>query len=142
LNQNVSTSSNIFFHDAFSNRLEYSACAFGIVFASGASGNRRGHSARQRLRDTRRRGLQIGEPFCPVLDAGADLGQPMPLLPRCGVLAAVLCEVDERLRAVVRTQSMVEHAFRAPEVSADFESQSSMTVPVASYMGQWCSDPF
>lgn len=43
---------------------------------------------------------------------------------RCGVLTAVLCEIEGRLRAVVRVQSMVEHAFPAPEVSTDFESES------------------
>lgn len=43
---------------------------------------------------------------------------------KCGVLAAVLCEIEGRLRAVVRVQSMVEHAFLRPEVSTDFESES------------------
>lgn len=43
---------------------------------------------------------------------------------RCGVLMAVVCEIEGRLRAVVRVQSMVEHAFVAPEVSTDFESES------------------
>jgi hypothetical protein len=42
---------------------------------------------------------------------------------RCGVLTAVLCEVDGRLRAVVRVQSMLEQAFPA-EVSTDFEAES------------------
>jgi hypothetical protein len=43
---------------------------------------------------------------------------------RCGVLTAVLCEIEGHLRAVVRVQSMVEHAFQAPEVSTDFEAES------------------
>ena len=43
---------------------------------------------------------------------------------RCGVLTAVLCEIEGRLRAVVRVQSMVGHAFRASEVLTDFESES------------------
>ena len=43
---------------------------------------------------------------------------------RCGVLTAVLCEIDGRLRAVVRVQSMLEHSFLGPEVSTDFESES------------------
>jgi hypothetical protein len=43
---------------------------------------------------------------------------------RCGVLTAVLCEDEGRLRAVVRVQSMLEHVFVAPEVSTDFESES------------------
>jgi hypothetical protein len=43
---------------------------------------------------------------------------------RCGVLTAVLCEIEGRLRAVVRVQSMVEHVFPAPEVATDFESES------------------
>ena len=42
---------------------------------------------------------------------------------RCGVLTAVLCEIEGRLRAVVRVQSMLEHAFPA-EVSTDFEAES------------------
>jgi hypothetical protein len=42
---------------------------------------------------------------------------------RCGVLTAVLCEFDDRLRAVVRVQSMVDHAF-APEMPTDFEDES------------------
>jgi hypothetical protein len=43
---------------------------------------------------------------------------------RCGVLTAVLCEIDDRLRAVVVVQSMVEHTFRASETPTDFESES------------------
>jgi hypothetical protein len=43
---------------------------------------------------------------------------------RCGVLTAVLCELEGRLRAVVRVQSMVEHTFPGPEVSTDFEPES------------------
>ena len=42
---------------------------------------------------------------------------------RCGVLTAVLCEIDDRLRAVVRVQSMMDHAF-APETPTDFEEES------------------
>ena len=41
----------------------------------------------------------------------------------CGVLTAVVCEIDDRLRAVVRVQSMVEHAFLA-EAPTDFEAES------------------
>ena len=43
---------------------------------------------------------------------------------RCGVLTAVLSEIDNRLRAVVRVQSMVEHTFRAAETPTDFEAES------------------
>jgi hypothetical protein len=43
---------------------------------------------------------------------------------RCGVLTAVLWEIEGRLRAVARVQAMVEHAFPGPEVSTDFESES------------------
>jgi len=43
---------------------------------------------------------------------------------RCGVLTAVLCEIDDRLRAVIRVQSMVEHAFLASEMPTDFEGES------------------
>jgi hypothetical protein len=43
---------------------------------------------------------------------------------RCGVLTAVLSQIDDRLRAVVRVQSMVEHAFLAPEMPTDFESEA------------------
>jgi hypothetical protein len=42
----------------------------------------------------------------------------------CGVLTAVLCETEGRLRAVVTVQSMVEHAFLAPEMQTDFEAES------------------
>jgi hypothetical protein len=42
---------------------------------------------------------------------------------RCGVLTAVLCEIDDRLRAVVRVQSMVDHTF-ASETPTDFEDES------------------
>jgi hypothetical protein len=43
---------------------------------------------------------------------------------RCGVLTAVLSEIEGRLRAVVRLQSMVEHSFPQPEVVMNFESES------------------
>jgi hypothetical protein len=43
---------------------------------------------------------------------------------RCGVLTAVVCEIDDRLRAVVRVQSMVEHTFAATETPTDFEDES------------------
>lgn len=43
---------------------------------------------------------------------------------RCGVLTAVLCEIEGRLRAVARAEAMVEHAFFGPEVSTDFEPES------------------
>jgi hypothetical protein len=43
---------------------------------------------------------------------------------RCGVLTAVLCEIEGRLRAVVRVQSMVAHAFLAPEIPTDFQAES------------------
>jgi hypothetical protein len=42
---------------------------------------------------------------------------------RCGVLTAVLCEIEGRLRAVVRVQSMVDHTF-ASEMPTDFEDES------------------
>jgi hypothetical protein len=42
---------------------------------------------------------------------------------RCGVLTAVLCEIDDRLRAVVRVQSMIDHTF-ASETPTDFEDES------------------
>lgn len=45
------------------------------------------------------------------------------LCAKCGVLTAVLCEIDGRLRAVVRSQSMVEHHF-APETPTEFEAES------------------
>ena len=40
------------------------------------------------------------------------------------MLTAVLCEIDDRLRAVVTVQSMVEHTLRAPETPTDFEAES------------------
>jgi hypothetical protein len=43
---------------------------------------------------------------------------------RCGVLAAAICKIDGRLRAVVRSQAMVEHTFSAPEVNTDFDDES------------------
>jgi hypothetical protein len=43
---------------------------------------------------------------------------------RCGVLTAAICTVDGRLRAVVRSQSMVDHHFSAPEQATDFEGES------------------
>jgi hypothetical protein len=43
---------------------------------------------------------------------------------RCGVLTAVLCEIEGRLRAVVRVQAMVEHSFPRPEVATNFDSES------------------
>lgn len=43
---------------------------------------------------------------------------------RCGVLTAAICKIDERLRAVVRSQAMVEHTFAAPEVNTDFDDES------------------
>jgi hypothetical protein len=43
---------------------------------------------------------------------------------RCGVLTAVLCEIDDRRRAVVRVQSMVGHAFLTPETPTDFDAES------------------
>jgi hypothetical protein len=42
----------------------------------------------------------------------------------CGVLTAVLCKIDDRLRAVVRVQSMVGHAFLATETPTDFDDES------------------
>jgi hypothetical protein len=42
---------------------------------------------------------------------------------RCGVLTAVICEIDKRLRAVVRVQSMLDHKF-APETSTDFDDET------------------
>ena len=42
---------------------------------------------------------------------------------RCGVLTAVLCEMDDRLRAVVRVQSILDRTF-APETSTDFDDES------------------
>jgi hypothetical protein len=43
---------------------------------------------------------------------------------RCGVLTAVLCEIEDRLRAVVRVQSMVDHVFTATEMPTDFDGES------------------
>jgi hypothetical protein len=43
---------------------------------------------------------------------------------KCGVLTAVLCGIDGRLRAVVRVQSILDQAFRAPEIPTDFEAES------------------
>jgi hypothetical protein len=43
---------------------------------------------------------------------------------RCGVLTAVLCEIDDCLRAVVRVQSMVDHTFQARETPTDFDDES------------------
>ena len=43
---------------------------------------------------------------------------------RCGVLVAVLCEIEGQLRAVVRVQSLEEHPFPCPEVATNFESES------------------
>jgi hypothetical protein len=43
---------------------------------------------------------------------------------RCGVLTAVLCEIEGRLRAVVRVQSMVDHSFPQPEVMTNFDPES------------------
>ena len=40
------------------------------------------------------------------------------------MLTAVLCEIDDRLRAVVRVQSMVEHTFLTPETPTDFGAES------------------
>jgi hypothetical protein len=40
------------------------------------------------------------------------------------VLTAVLCEIEGRLRAVVRVQSMVEHSFPQPEAVMNFDSES------------------
>lgn len=43
---------------------------------------------------------------------------------RRGVLAAVISKIDGRLRAVVRSQAMVDHRFSAPEVATYFEEES------------------
>lgn len=43
---------------------------------------------------------------------------------RCGVLTAAICRVDGRLRAVLRSQTMIDHVFSAPEVATDFEDES------------------
>ena len=44
------------------------------------------------------------------------------LCARCGVLTAAICKVDGRLRAVVRSQSMIDHQFSAPEVATDIDA--------------------
>ena len=43
---------------------------------------------------------------------------------RCGVLTAAVSRIDGRLRAVVRSQAMVDHVFSAPETATDFEDES------------------
>jgi hypothetical protein len=43
---------------------------------------------------------------------------------RCGVLTAAICRIEGRLRAVVRSQAMIDHVFSAPEVPTDFEDES------------------
>jgi hypothetical protein len=43
---------------------------------------------------------------------------------QCGVLTAVISEIEGRLRAVARSQSMIDHRFSAPEVATDFEDES------------------
>jgi hypothetical protein len=43
---------------------------------------------------------------------------------RCGVLTAVLCEIEGRLRAVVRVQSILEHTFVAAELRTNFDCES------------------
>lgn len=43
---------------------------------------------------------------------------------RCGVLTAAICKLEGRLRAVVRSQSMVDHRFTAPGLATDFEDES------------------
>jgi hypothetical protein len=43
---------------------------------------------------------------------------------QCGVLTAVISRIDGRLRAVVRSQSMIEHRFSAPEAATDFDDES------------------
>jgi hypothetical protein len=43
---------------------------------------------------------------------------------RCGVLTAVLCEIEGQVRAVVRVQSILAHTFRAAEVPMNFDSES------------------
>lgn len=40
------------------------------------------------------------------------------------MLTAVISKIDGRLRAVVRSQSMVDHRFSAPEMATDFEEES------------------
>ena len=46
------------------------------------------------------------------------------LCARCGVLLTAICRLDGRLRAVVRTQAMVGHAFSASEVPMDYDGES------------------
>lgn len=43
---------------------------------------------------------------------------------RCGVLTAAIARIEGRPRAVVRSQTMVDHVFSAPEVAMDFEGES------------------
>jgi hypothetical protein len=43
---------------------------------------------------------------------------------RCGVLTAAICRIEGRLRAVVRSQAMVDHVLSAPEAATDFEDES------------------
>ncbi len=43
---------------------------------------------------------------------------------RCGVLMAVLCEIEGRKRAVVRVQAMPEHSFSQAEQTSNFESET------------------
>jgi hypothetical protein len=43
---------------------------------------------------------------------------------RCGVLTAAICRIDGRLRAVVRSQAMIDHVFSASELPTDFEGES------------------
>ena len=43
---------------------------------------------------------------------------------RCGVLTAVISKIDGRLRAVVRSQSMVDHHFSSPDVATDFDDEA------------------
>ena len=67
--------------------------------------------------------LRYRDPLLRVYRFGHGTAQWI-ICSRCGVLTAVLCEIDDRLRAVVRVQSMVEHAFLAPETPTDFEAES------------------
>jgi hypothetical protein len=43
---------------------------------------------------------------------------------QCGVLTAAISKIEGRLRAVVRSQSMVDHRFSASEAAMDFEDES------------------
>jgi len=43
---------------------------------------------------------------------------------RCGVLTAAICRINGRLRAVVRSQAMIDHDFSSQEVPTDFDSES------------------